>query len=35
VKSKTGEGIGPIGHAEAIAARVVVLIHAIEPPREA
>ncbi len=35
VKSKTGEGIGPIGHAEAIAARVVVLIHAIESPREA
>lgn len=26
IKAKTGEGVGPIGHAEAIAARVVVLI---------
>ncbi len=26
IKAKTGEGIGPIGHAEAIAARVVVLV---------
>ena len=26
IKAKTGEGIGPIGHGEAIAARVVVLI---------
>lgn len=34
LKSKTGEGIGPIGHAEAIAARVIVLVHAIDvvPP---
>ncbi len=28
IKAKTGEGIGPIGHAEAIAARVVVLVFA-------
>ena len=28
VKAKTGEGVGPIGHAEAIAARVVVLVYA-------
>ena len=26
VKAKTGEGIGPIGNAEAVAARVVVLV---------
>lgn len=26
IKAKTGEGIGPIGHAEAIAARVVVMV---------
>jgi 2-C-methyl-D-erythritol 2,4-cyclodiphosphate synthase len=29
IKSKTGEGIGPIGHAEAIAARVVVLVYKV------
>lgn len=29
IKAKTGEGIGPIGHAEAIAARVVVLVYEI------
>lgn len=29
VKAKTGEGIGPIGHGEAIAARVVVLVFKI------
>jgi 2-C-methyl-D-erythritol 2,4-cyclodiphosphate synthase len=28
IKAKTGEGIGPIGNAEAIAARVVVLVFA-------
>jgi 2-C-methyl-D-erythritol 2,4-cyclodiphosphate synthase len=27
IKAKSGEGIGPIGHAEAIAARVVVLVY--------
>ena len=27
LKAKTGEGIGPIGHAEAISARVVVLVY--------
>lgn len=30
LKSKTGEGIGPIGHGEAIAARVVVLVHSAQ-----
>lgn len=35
LKSKTAEGVGPIGHAEAIAARAVVLIHAVERPTEA
>lgn len=30
LKSKTAEGIGPIGHAEAIAARAIVLVHAVE-----
>ena len=29
IKAKTGEGIGAIGHAEAIAARVVVLIYKV------
>lgn len=29
IKAKTGEGIGPIGHAEAIAARVVVLLYKV------
>jgi 2-C-methyl-D-erythritol 2,4-cyclodiphosphate synthase len=29
IKAKTGEGIGPIGHAEAIASRVVVLVYEI------
>lgn len=29
IKAKTGEGIGPIGNAEAIAARVVVLVHQV------
>jgi 2-C-methyl-D-erythritol 2,4-cyclodiphosphate synthase len=29
IKAKTGEGIGPIGHAEAIAARVVVLVYKV------
>lgn len=29
IKAKTGEGIGPVGHGEAIAARVVVLVYAI------
>ncbi len=29
IKAKTGEGIGPIGHAEAVAARVVVLVYGI------
>lgn len=29
IKAKTGEGIGPIGHAEAIAARVVVLVYRV------
>lgn len=29
VKAKTGEGIGAIGHAEAIAARVIVLLHQV------
>ncbi len=29
LKAKTGEGIGPIGNAQAIAAHVVVLVHAI------
>ncbi|MCP4195277.1 MAG: 2-C-methyl-D-erythritol 2,4-cyclodiphosphate synthase, partial [Planctomycetaceae bacterium] len=27
IKAKTGEGIGPIGHGEAIAARAVVLVY--------
>ena len=27
VKAKTGEGVGPIGNAEAISSRVVVLLH--------
>ena len=27
IKAKTGEGIGPIGTAQAVAARVVVLIY--------
>ena len=27
IKAKTGEGTGPIGHGEAIAARVVVLVY--------
>ncbi|NNE00453.1 MAG: 2-C-methyl-D-erythritol 2,4-cyclodiphosphate synthase [Pirellulaceae bacterium] len=27
IKAKTGEGVGPIGNAEAISARVVVLLH--------
>jgi len=29
IKAKTGEGIGPIGNAHAIAARAVVLVHGI------
>ena len=29
LKAKTGEGIGPIGHAEAIAARCVVLVYRV------
>ena len=29
IKAKTGEGIGPIGNAEAIAARVVVMVFAV------
>jgi 2-C-methyl-D-erythritol 2,4-cyclodiphosphate synthase len=29
IKAKTGEGIGPIGNAEAIAARVVVLVYGV------
>ena len=29
LKAKTGEGVGPIGHAEAIAARCVVLIYRV------
>jgi len=29
IKAKTGEGIGPIGNSEAIAARVVVLIYGV------
>ena len=31
IKAKSGEGIGPIGHAEAIAARVVVLVCGMNP----
>lgn len=31
VKAKSGEGIGPIGHAEAIAARAVVLVCGVSP----
>lgn len=31
IKAKSGEGIGPIGHAEAIAARVVVLVYGHQP----
>ncbi len=27
IKGKTGEGVGPIGHAEAVAARCVALLH--------
>jgi 2-C-methyl-D-erythritol 2,4-cyclodiphosphate synthase len=27
LKAKTGEGVGPIGHGEAIAARCIVLVH--------
>jgi 2-C-methyl-D-erythritol 2,4-cyclodiphosphate synthase len=27
LKAKTGEGVGPVGHAEAIESRCVVLIH--------
>ncbi len=38
LKSKTAEGVGAIGHAEAIAARVIVLVYAGEvrpdPPEE-
>ncbi|QEG42836.1 2-C-methyl-D-erythritol 2,4-cyclodiphosphate synthase [Roseimaritima ulvae] len=30
IKGKTGEGVGPIGHAEAIAARCVVLLYRTE-----
>lgn len=29
IKGKTGESVGPIGHAEAIAARCVVLVHRV------
>ncbi len=29
LKAKTGEGVGPIGHAEVIAARCVVLVYAV------
>jgi 2-C-methyl-D-erythritol 2,4-cyclodiphosphate synthase len=29
IKAKTGEGIGPIGNAQAIAARVVVLLYKV------
>ena len=29
IKAKTGEGIGPVGHGEAIAARVVVLVYKV------
>ncbi|QDS96304.1 2-C-methyl-D-erythritol 2,4-cyclodiphosphate synthase [Roseimaritima multifibrata] len=29
IKGKTGEGIGPIGHSEAIAARCVALLHRV------
>jgi 2-C-methyl-D-erythritol 2,4-cyclodiphosphate synthase len=33
LKAKTGEGVGPIGHGEAIAARCIVLIYrAVTPP---
>ncbi|TVP96456.1 MAG: 2-C-methyl-D-erythritol 2,4-cyclodiphosphate synthase [Planctomycetaceae bacterium] len=35
MKSKTTEGVGPIGHAEAIASHVVVLLHGVEKPVEA
>ncbi len=31
IKAKTGEGIGPVGHGEAIAARVVVLAYKRQP----
>jgi len=31
LKAKTGEGIGPIGHAEAIAARCVALVYRVKP----
>jgi 2-C-methyl-D-erythritol 2,4-cyclodiphosphate synthase len=32
IKAKTGEGIGPLGHGEAIAARAVVLVYKIANP---
>jgi 2-C-methyl-D-erythritol 2,4-cyclodiphosphate synthase len=32
LKAKTGEGVGAIGHAEAIAARCVVIVHKVTPP---
>jgi 2-C-methyl-D-erythritol 2,4-cyclodiphosphate synthase len=33
VKAKTGEGVGPVGRGEAIAARCVCLLERSEPPR--